>query len=180
MQLHPDVASVMYSAEEIRNRIFSLAAELKKEYADKDPLVVAILKGSIMFYADLTRAMDFPLNMEFMSVSSYGSGTTSRELRFRKDLDHPIEGRHVLLVEDIIDSGKTLYVLKNRLLERNPASVKICALLDKKARRVSPIDADYVGFPCEDEFVVGYGLDYDEKYRNLPYVGILKREVYEK
>ncbi|MGM9637554.1 MAG: hypoxanthine phosphoribosyltransferase [Eubacteriales bacterium] len=180
MQLHPDVASVMYSAEEIRERISSLAAELKKEYADKNPLVVAILKGSVMFYADLTREMDFPLNMEFMSVSSYGSGTISRELRFRKDLDHPIEGRHVLLVEDIIDSGKTLYVLKNRLLERNPASVKICALLDKKARRVSPIDADYVGFPCEDEFVVGYGLDYDEKYRNLPYVGILKREVYEK
>lgn len=180
MQLHPDVASVMYSAEEIRERISSLAAELKKEYADKNPLIVAILKGSVMFYADLTRAMDFPLNMEFMSVSSYGSGTVSRELHFRKDLDNPIEGRHVLLVEDIIDSGKTLYVLKKRLLERNPASVKICALLDKKARRVSPIDADYVGFPCEDEFVVGYGLDYDEKYRNLPYVGILKREVYEK
>ncbi|MGM9680295.1 MAG: hypoxanthine phosphoribosyltransferase, partial [Eubacteriales bacterium] len=157
MQLHPDVACVMYSAEEIRERISSLAAELKTEYADKNPLVVAILKGSVMFFADLTREMDFPLNMEFMSVSSYGSGTTSRDLRFRKDLDHPIEGRHVLLVEDIIDSGKTLYVLKNRLLERNPASVKICALLDKKARRVSPIDADYVGLPCEDEFVVGYG-----------------------
>lgn len=179
MTLHPDIKSVMYSEDELHARVREIAAELKDEYADKNPLVVAILKGSVMFYADLTRAMNFPMEMEFMSVSSYGSGTTSRELVFRKDLDKPIKGRHVILVEDIIDSGKTLYALKARLLEREPASVKICALLDKKSRRVCDIDADYVGFPCEDEFVVGYGLDYDEKYRNLPYVGILKREVYE-
>lgn len=179
MQYHPDIESVMYSEEQIRTRISEMADQLKKDYADKNPLVVAILKGSVLFYADLTRALDFPMNMEFMAVSSYGEGTTSRELRFRKDLDKPIDGRHVLLVEDIIDTGNTLYVLKNQLMARNPASVKICALLDKKARRVADIEADYVGFPCEDEFVVGYGLDYAEKYRNLPYVGILKRSVYE-
>ncbi len=179
MQYHPDIESVMFSEEQLRQRICEMAEDLKKDYADKNPLVVAILKGSVMFYADLTRMLDFPMNMEFMSVSSYGDGSTSGELRFRKDLDKPIDGRHVLLVEDIIDSGKTLYVLKNHLLSRNPASVKICALLDKKARRVADIEADYVGFPCEDEFVVGYGLDYAEKYRNLPYVGILKRSIYE-
>lgn len=180
MQLHPDVESVLFSEEQIRARICSMADQLKKDYADKNPLVVAILKGSVMFYADLTRALDFPMSMEFMSVSSYGNGSTSGQLRFRKDLDKPVDGRHILLVEDIIDTGNTLYMLKDHLLARNPASVKICALLDKKARRVADIEADYVGFPCEDKFVVGYGLDYAERYRNLPYIGILKRSIYEK
>ncbi len=179
MQHHPDIESIMISEEQIRNRICSLAEELKKDYADKNPLVVAILKGSVMFYADLTRMLDFPIKMEFISVSSYGNNSTSGELHFQKDLDIPIDGRHVLLVEDIIDSGKTLYVLKNHLSARNPASIKICAFLDKKARRAADIEADYVGFPCKDEFVVGYGLDYAEKYRNLPYIGILKRSIYE-
>lgn len=177
--IHPDVDYVMYSEDDIKARIKTLAAELRCEYADKNPVFVAILKGSVMFFADLMRELDFPLTMDFMSVSSYGSGTISRELVFRKDLDYPIEGKNIVLVEDIIDTGNTLYVLRNKLLERHPASLKIAALLDKKARRVANIDADYVGFPCEDEFVVGYGLDYDEKYRELPDVGVLKRSVYE-
>ena len=158
----------MYGEDRIKERIHTLAKEIKKEYADKEPVFVAILKGSIMFFADLTREFDFPMTMDFMSVSSYGSGTVSRELVFRKDLDYPIEGKNVVLVEDIIDTGNTLYVLRKKLLERNPASLKIIALLD------------YVGFPCEDEFVVGYGLDYDERYRELPYVGVLRRSIYEK
>ncbi len=180
MCLHPDVESILYTEEQLQTRIAQLAKELKADYADKNPLVVAILKGSVLFFSDLTRQMDFPLNMEFMSVSSYGDSSTSGELRFRKDLDKPIDGRHVLIVEDIIDSGKTLYILKKVLLKRNPASVKICALLDKRSRRTADIEADYVGFDCADGFVVGYGLDYAEKYRNLPYVGILRRSVYEK
>lgn len=180
MCLHPDLESLLYTEEEIQTRVAGLAAELKADYADKNPLVVSILKGSVVFFADLTRKMDFPLNMDFMSVSSYGDGTQSGQLHFRKDLDKPIEGRHVLIVEDIIDSGKTLYILKKRLLERGPASVKVCALLDKRARRTVDMEADYVGFTCADEFVVGYGLDYAEQYRNLPYIGILKRSVYEK
>jgi hypoxanthine phosphoribosyltransferase len=178
--IHPDILSVLYDENDLHKRIVELGSELKSDYEGKNPLVVAVLKGSILFYADLVRAMDFPLNMEFMSVSSYGSGTTSGQLIFRKDLDKPIDGRDVLLIEDIIDSGKTLYILKQKLLERNPSSVKICALLDKKAHRACDIEADYVGFPCDDAFVVGFGLDYDEKYRNLPYIGILNPAVYKK
>ncbi len=179
-RIHPDVERIMYGEDQIKERVCALAKEIKKEYADKEPVFVAILKGSIMFFADLMREFDFPMTMDFMSVSSYGSGTVSRELVFRKDLDYPIEGKNVVLVEDIIDTGNTLYVLRKKLLERNPASLKIIALLDKKARREADIEADYVGFPCEDEFVIGYGLDYDERYRELPYVGVLRRSIYEK
>lgn len=177
--IHPDVERVMFDEKQIKERIHTLAKEITADYADKNPLFVAILKGSIMFFADLTREFDFPMTMDFMSVSSYGAGTVSRELVFRKDLDYPIEGRNVVLIEDIIDTGNTLYVLREKLLQRKPASLKIAALLDKKSRRAANIDADYVGFPCEDEFVIGYGLDYDEKYRQLPYIGVLRRSIYE-
>ena len=132
-----------------------------------------------MFLADLTRAMEFPFDVDFVSCSSYGSGTVSRELVFKKDLDCDITGRDFLIVEDIVYSGNTLKALKERLLSRNPNSVKLCSLLDKKARREVEINVDYIGFPCENEFVIGYGLDYNEKYRNLPYIGVLKREIYE-
>lgn len=179
--MHPDVENIMISEEQLKSRIGELAAKLDKEYEGKRPLMVAILKGSVMFYADLLRAMTIPVEMDFMAISSYGAGAkSSGEVKLIKDLDRKIEGRDVIIVEDIIDSGYTLSYLKRMLYSRKPASVKICALLDKYARRVVPIEADYKGFDIEDEFVIGYGLDYAERYRNLPYIGILKRSVYEK
>lgn len=179
--MHPDVDSILISEEQIKKRIQELAVKLDKEYGGKRPLMVSILKGSVMFYADLLRAMSIPVEMDFMAISSYGSGAkSSGEVKLIKDLDRKIEGRDVVIVEDIIDSGYTLSYLKRMLYSRKPASVKICALLDKYARRVVPIEADFKGFDIEDEFVIGYGLDYAERYRNLPYIGILKRSVYEK
>ena len=179
--MHPDVDSILISEEQIKKRIQELAVKLDKEYEGKRPLMVSILKGSVMFYADLLRAMSIPVEMDFMAISSYGAGAkSSGEVKLIKDLDRKIEGRDVLIVEDIIDSGYTLSYLKRMLYSRKPASVKICALLDKYARRVVPIEADFKGFDIEDEFVIGYGLDYAERYRNLPYIGILKRSVYEK
>ncbi len=179
--MHPDVDSILISEEQIKKRIQELAVKLDKEYEGKRPLMVSILKGSVMFYADLLRAMSIPVEMDFMAISSYGSGAkSSGEVKLIKDLDRKIEGRDVVIVEDIIDSGYTLSYLKRMLYSRKPASVKICALLDKYARRVVPIEADFKGFDIEDEFVIGYGLDYAERYRNLPYIGILKRSVYEK
>ena len=179
--MHPDVDSILISEEQIKKRIQELAVKLDKEYEGKRPLMVSILKGSVMFYADLLRAMSIPVEMDFMAISSYGSGAkSSGEVKLIKDLDRKIEGRDVVIVEDIIDSGYTLSYLKRMLYSRKPASVKICALLDKYARRGVPIEADFKGFDIEDEFVIGYGLDYAERYRNLPYIGILKRSVYEK
>ena len=179
--MHPDVDSILISEEQIKKRIQELAVKLDKEYEGKRPLMVSILKGSVMFYADLLRAMSIPVEMDFMAISSYGSGAkSSGEVKLIKDLDRKIEGRDVVIVEDIIDSGYTLSYLKRMLYSRKSASVKICALLDKYARRVVPIEADFKGFDIEDEFVIGYGLDYAERYRNLPYIGILKRSVYEK
>lgn len=179
--MHPDVDSILISEEQIKKRIQELAVKLDKEYEGKRPLMVSILKGSVMFYADLLRAMSIPVEMDFMAISSYGAGAkSSGEVKLIKDLDRKIEGRDVVIVEDIIDSGYTLSYLKRMLYSRKPASVKICALLDKYARRVVPIEADFKGFDIEDEFVIGYGPDYAERYRNLPYIGILKRSVYEK
>ena len=179
--MHQDVESIMFTKEQLAARIGELAAQLDKEYAGKTPLMVGILKGSVMFYADLLRAMTIPVEMDFIAISSYGSGAkSSGEDKLIKDLDRKIEGKDVIIVEDIIDSGYTLSYLKRNLYARKPESVKICALLDKYSRRVVPIEADYKGFDCEDEFVVGFGLDYAERYRNLPYIGILKRSVYEK
>ena len=179
--MHQDVESIMFTKEQLEGRIGELAAQLDKEYAGKNPLMVGILKGSVMFYADLLRAMTIPVEMDFIAISSYGSGSkSSGEVKLIKDLDRKIEGRHVIIVEDIIDSGYTLSYLKRMLYSRKPESVKICTLLDKYSRRVVPIEADYKGFDCEDEFVVGFGLDYAERYRNLPYIGVLKRSVYEK
>lgn len=179
--MHQDVEGIMFSKEQLQTRIAELAAQLDSEYAGKTPLMVGILKGSVMFYADLLRAMTIPVEMDFMAISSYGAGSkSSGEVKLIKDLDRKIEGRDVIIVEDIIDSGYTLSYLKRMLYSRKPSSVKICALLDKYSRRVVPIEADYKGFDCEDEFVIGFGLDYAERYRNLPYIGILKRSVYEK
>ena len=179
--MHQDVESIMFTKEQLAARIGELAAQLDKEYAGKTPLMVGILKGSVMFYADLLRAMTIPVEMDFIAISSYGSGAkSSGEVKLIKDLDRKIEGKDVIIVEDIIDSGYTLSYLQRNLYARKPESVKICALLDKYSRRVVPSEADYKGFDCADEFVVGFGLDYAERYRNLPYIGVLKRSVYEK
>lgn len=178
-KLHPDVDYVMLSAEEIDKRVKQLAAQMDKLYEDRKPVVVCILKGSILFFTDLIRNMKVDMELDFMAVSSYGSGTkSSGELKIGKDMSIDIKDRDVLIVEDIIDSGNTLYKLKKMLIARQPASVNIITLLDKPERREVPMEPDYTGFVIEDKFVIGYGLDYAEKYRNLPYVGILKPCVY--
>lgn len=179
--MYNDLKKILISKEEIDKRIKELAAVLDRDYAGKRPLMVAILKGSIMFYADLIRAMTIPLELDFMAISSYGNKTkSSGEVRMIKDLDRSIEGRHLIIVEDIVDSGYTLSYLKRMLYSRHPESVKICTLLDKFECREVPLEPDYKGFDIGNEFVVGYGLDYAEKYRNLPEIGILKEEIYEK
>ncbi len=177
---HSDVERIMLTQEEIAEKVKLIAQKLDKLYENRTPVVVCILKGSVIFYSDLIRNMNTPIELDFMSVSSYGAGTVSTgELNIKKDLACDIRGRDVLLVEDIIDSGNTLYKLKKILMERMPASLNIVTLLDKPDRRVVPMEPDYTCFVIEDEFVVGYGLDYAEKYRNLPYVGVLKRSIYE-
>ena len=180
MKKHADVEYVMLTQRQINKKVKQMAKTLDELYADKKPVVVCILKGSVMFFSDLIREMKCPLTIDFMSVSSYGSDSkSSGQLTIKKDLSTDIEGRDVLIVEDIIDSGNTLYKLKALLGERNPASVHIVTLLDKPQRREVPMQPEYTCFVIEDEFVIGYGLDYAEEYRNLPYVGVLKRSVYE-
>ena len=176
-----DIERIMLSESEIKARVKELAKKLDEDYKDKRPLMVAILKGSVMFFADLIREMETEVVIDFMAISSYGNGSkSSGEVKMIKDLDGKIEGKDVIIVEGIIDSGYTMRYLKNLLEARRPASIKLCALLDKPSRRETEVVIDYKGFEVEDEFVVGYGLDYAGLYRNLPYIGILKREVYEK
>ena len=173
--MHRDCERILFSEEELRSRVREVALTVSDRYAGRNPVVAGILKGSIIFYADFIRHLDIPVTLDFMSVSSYGSGAASSgKLRIRKDLDSDIRGRDVIIVEDIIDSGFTL-----ASLERGAKSVCIVTLLDKRARREYDIMPDYNCFDIENEFVVGYGLDYNERYRNLPYIGILKRSVYE-
>ncbi|MBQ9851128.1 MAG: hypoxanthine phosphoribosyltransferase [Clostridia bacterium] len=175
-----DIEKVYYSEETLREIVRKLGKQISEDYKDKNLLLVSVLKGSVIFMADLMREITVPCEIDFMCVSSYQSGTTSSgAVKIVKDLDINLEGKDVLIVEDILDSGRTLSYLKSVLLTRNPKSFRICTLLDKPERRVVPdLVADYSGAEVPDEFVVGYGLDYDEKYRNLPYIGILKREVY--
>lgn len=179
--MREDIEEILFSEAELEACAARLGTEITKDYEGKSLLVIGILKGSNIFTSDLVRKIDLPLKMDFMAVSSYGNATESTGVvKILKDLDHGIEGRHVLIVEDIVDSGLTLKYLKDVLMTRNPASVKICTLLDKPARRKENITPDYIGFEVPDEFIVGYGIDYADQYRNLPYVGILKRSVYEK
>lgn len=177
--MRDDLDYILISESELSKKVSELGQKISDDYRDKKLLMVSVLKGSIMFMADLMRAVDIPLRVDFMSVSSYGSGTkTSGVVKIIKDLDIPIEGYDLLIVEDILDSGETLGYLKSILEKRNPKSVAIATLLDKPGRRRVDIKADYIGFEIPDEFVVGYGLDYDERYRNLPYVGVLSPDVY--
>lgn len=174
-----DLASVMFDEATLQAKCKELGEQLVKDYAGKDLLVVGILKGSVVFFTDLVRQMNMPLSIEFMVASSYGAGTeSSGKVKILKDLSVDIKGRHVLLVEDIIDSGNTMDALIAELEKREPASVRLCALLSKPSRRKVDVPIDYCGFEVPDEFLVGYGLDYAEKYRNLPVIGVLKREIY--
>ena len=177
--MHQDVEKILYTEEELKSRVKELGAQITADYRGKAPVLASVLRGSYIFMADLTRAIDLPIAVDFMAVSSYGSGTmSSGQVEIKKDLSDSIEGKDLLIVEDILDSGNTLYYLLDVLRARKPASIRICTLMDKPSRRQKPIRADYVGFSIPDAFIVGYGLDYDEKYRNLPYVGVLKPSVY--
>ena len=177
--MHADVEEVLLSGEEVQARVAELGAQLAADYEGREPVLVSVLKGSIIFLADLVRAMPIPLSIDLMEVSSYGTSTeSSGQVRILKDLSTPIEGREVIVVEDIIDTGLTLNYLLRYLHDKGPASIRICCLLDKPARRLAPIDIDYRGFTIADRFVIGYGLDYGERYRNLPYIGVLRPSVY--
>jgi hypoxanthine phosphoribosyltransferase len=178
--IHPDIESIIISEEQIRERVAELGRQISHDYAGESVLLVAVLRGAVLFVADLARAIDVPVELDFMAVSSYGSSTkSSGVVRILKDLDEQIEGRHVLVVEDILDTGLTLkYLLKN-LASRKPASLEIVTLLNKEGKQRVPISCKYIGFPVPDEFVVGYGLDFAERYRNLPYVGVLKPSAYQ-
>lgn len=179
--MHQDCERILLTEEQLRSRVKEVAEAVDRDYRDKKPLVVGILKGSIIFYSDFIRCLSMPVELDFMAVSSYGSGAVSSgKLKIRKDLDRDVKGRDVIIVEDIIDSGFTLANLKLLLTERGANSVRIATLLNKAARREYDIAPDYNCFYIENEFVVGYGLDYNEQYRHLPYIGILKREIYEK
>jgi len=179
--MEDDVAEVLLTEEQIRTRVAEMGAEISRDYAGKDLMLVCILKGANIFLADLCRQITIPLSYDFVAVSSYGADTkSSGVVRILKDLDESVESKHVLVVEDIVDTGLTLrlsYLLEN-LKSRRAASVKICTLLDKPSRRRVDLPVDYCGFQVEDKFVIGYGLDYAGMYRNLPYVGILKPEIY--
>ena len=177
--LKDDLERVLFTPEQIEERVAELGKRIAEDYRGKDLLVVGILKGAAVFTTDIVRHTDIPLEIDFMSVSSYGQGATSSGVvNIRKDLDEDIKGRHVLICEDIIDSGLTMTRLLKLLAGRGPASLKLCALLSKPSRRRAEVTIDYCGWEIPDAFVVGYGLDYAEKYRNLPYIGILKPKIY--
>ena len=177
--LEHDIDHVLFSEEQLAQRVREIAAQIDKDYEGKEPLLVSVLRGSFVFMADLVRQITVPCTVDFMAVSSYGGGTTSSgQVKIVKDLSETIEGKDVLVVEDILDSGNTLSYLLKLLEARRPASIRLCTLLDKPERRTKPVAVQYSGFTIPDEFVVGYGLDYDERYRNLPYIGVLKPKVY--
>ena len=174
-----DIQEVLFSEEQLKNRVQEIARQITADYQGKEIMLISVLRGSFVFMADLCRAIDLPCTLDFMAVSSYGKGTkSSGQVQITKDLSEDITDRHIIVVEDILDSGNTLSYLLKVLEQRSPASIRLCTLLDKPDRRVKPVQVHYSGFTIPDAFVVGYGLDYAEKYRNLPYIGILKPRVY--
>ncbi len=174
-----DIQEVLFSEEQLKNRVQEIARQITADYQGKEIMLISVLRGSFVFMADLCRAIDLPCTVDFMAVSSYGKGTkSSGQVQITKDLSEDITDRHIIVVEDILDSGNTLSYLLKILENRHPASIRLCTLLDKPDRRVKPVQVHYSGFTIPDAFVVGYGLDYAEKYRNLPYIGILKPRVY--
>ncbi len=177
--MHEDILRVLFSEEELKAKVAEMGKKISEDYRGKNLMLVTVLKGAVVYLADLMRTIDVPAEIDFMVVSSYGAGTkTSGVVKIVKDLDVPLKDKDILIVEDILDSGMTLNYLKELLQSRGPRSIRIATLLDKPSRRKVDLKADYVGYAVPDEFVVGYGLDYDERYRNLPYIGILKPEVY--
>ena len=178
--LEKDIDHILFSEEQLKARVREIAGQIERDFAGKEPMLISVLRGSFIFMADLMRSITLPCTVDFMAVSSYGAGTTSSgQVKITKDLSESIEGRDIIVVEDILDSGNTLSYLLQILQARHPASMKLCTLLDKPDRRIKPVHVDYSGFSIPDEFVVGYGLDFAEKYRNLPYIGVLKPCVYE-
>lgn len=178
--MNKDIREILITEDALQSKVVELGAKITEDYRGKDVLLVCVLKGAVIFVSDLMRKIDAPLDIDFMAVSSYGSNTqSSGVVRILKDLNSSIEGRNVLIVEDIIDSGLTLSYLVENLKSRKPASVEICTILDKPERRTIDLKIKYTGFQIPDEFVVGYGLDYAEKYRNLPYIAVLKEEIYQ-
>ena len=173
-----DIQEILYTRADIYKRVSEIGAQITEDFRDKDPVFVGVLKGCFIFMADLMRCVNIKCSMDFMAVSSYKGTTSTGAVSINKDLSETIEGRHVILVEDILDSGVTLNYLKNYLLVRKPASITIATLMDKPSRRKADIYADYSCFEVPDAFVVGYGLDYNQRYRNLPYIGVLKEEIY--
>lgn len=175
----PDVKEVLIPSTEIREKVKEIGERISEDYQGEKPLLICILRGAFVMLGDLVRFIDLPCEVDFMDISSYGSGTsTSGVVRIQKDLEEDITGRHVLVIEDIIDSGLTLSYLRRSLLARQPASLEVCALLSKPSRRRAELEVKYLGFEVPDEFVVGYGLDYDGAYRNLPDVCVLKPEIF--
>jgi hypoxanthine phosphoribosyltransferase len=176
-----DIQETLISAEQIQQRVLELGAQISADYAasQRDIIFIGVLKGALMFMVDLARAVSLPISIDFMAVSSYGASTASSGIvRIMKDLDASIEGKDVVVIEDIVDSGLTLSYMLDNLRSRNPASLKVCALLNKRDRRTVDTQLDYLGFDVPDAFVVGYGLDYNQLYRNLPFIGVLKPELY--
>ncbi len=177
--LHRDIEAVLLTEEQIQRRVAELGAQISKDYEGKELHLIGVLRGAVMFLADLMRSLSIPCSCDFIAISSYGMDTKSTGVvRILKDLDDSIQGRHVLIVEDIVDTGLTLNYILNLIRARNPASVRVCALLDKPERRIVPVTIHYVGFTIPNRFVVGYGLDYRQQYRNLPYIGVLRPEIY--
>lgn len=177
--LEKDIQEVLFSEEQLDACVRKIAAQIEKDYEGKEIMLIGVLRGSFVFMADLSRRIDLPCTLDFMAVSSYGKGTSSSgQVQITKDLSSDISGKHIIVIEDILDSGNTLSYLLKLLEQRNPASIRLCTLLDKPDRRVKHVEVHYSGFSIPDAFVVGYGLDYAEQYRNLPYIGILKPEVY--
>lgn len=179
--VHEDIDRVLFTEEDLRARVAEMGRQITADHQGESLLVVSVLRGAAIFMADLVREIDLPLEMDYMAISSYGNGVKSSGIvRILKDLTSSVEGRHVLIAEDILDSGLTLKYLIRNLESRNPASIEVATLLCKKTKAQADIDCRYVGFECPDEFIVGYGMDYAERYRNLPYIGVLKPEVYER
>lgn len=178
-EMKNDVAEILLTEEQIALKVSEIAGQINRDYADKNPLLISVLRGSFIFMADLVRALTIPCTIDFLATSSYGKkSVTTGAVKITKDLELDIEGRHIIIVEDILDSGLTLSFIINLISAKNPASIRLCTLLNKPARRQVPVNVDYSGFDIPDKFVVGYGLDYADKYRNLPYIGVLKPEIY--
>ncbi len=179
ISMNSDISEYLFSETQIQERIKQLAEKITNDYRSKNPVIISILKGGFVFMADLVRQIDLPVELDFMAISSYGSGTASSGVvKIKKDIDIDISGRDVIIVEDIVDSGLSLQYIRDYIGKHNPSSIRICVLLDKPAAHKLDVTFEYVGFNIGNEFVVGYGLDYNERYRNLPYIGILKKEIY--